>query len=246
MSPPLLEVCVESLPEAIAAVEAGADRLELCGAMSEAGITPGIGLVEAVVGSVAAPVFVMIRPRGGDFTYEEDDVGVMLREIAAVQRAGAHGVVSGALEATGGVDRETTRRLVEAAAPLPLTFHRAVDLTPNLEVSLQELRAAGVKRILTSGGATSALVGAGQIARLVRQAGPDLTIVAGGGVRAGHVAELVRQTAVREVHARPVRPKPNRPPRGPNLPFGPMSLLADRQELDPAQVRALADELRRI
>src|SRR5262245_46488021 len=98
---PLLEVCVETLPEAIQAVDAGAQRLEVCSALIESGTTPSIGLVEMILDRVKVPVFVMIRPRGGDFTYDDNELDVMRRDIAAMKRAGAHGVVTGVLESSG-------------------------------------------------------------------------------------------------------------------------------------------------
>src|SRR6185503_4805523 len=199
MSAPLLEVCVETLTEAMQAVAGGAGRLEVCAALSESGTTPSIGLVEAILERVKVPVFVMIRPRGGDFTYDDNELDVMRRDIGAMRRAGAHGVVSGTLESTGVIDRDATKSLLEAAAPLPFTFHRAFDLTPELEKALATLRSLGVHRILTSGGASTALVGAGAIAKLGQQTGDTLSLMAGGGVRAAHVAELIEVSCVREV-----------------------------------------------
>ena len=241
---PLLEVCVETLPEAIQAALVGAHRLEVCAAMTESGTTPSIGLVEAVLEHVDIPVFVMIRPRGGDFTYDDHELYVMQRDIAAVKRAGAHGVVTGVLESSGVVDSEATKALVEAAAPLPLTFHRAFDLTPELEDSLALLRTIGVRRILTSGGASTALVGAGAIARLARQTGDSLQLIAGGGVRSSHVAELIEVSGVTEVHARPTkrRAKSAFPTR--DLIFGATIPVPERSELDPEGVKALVRELR--
>jgi copper homeostasis protein len=240
---PLLEVCVETLPEALPAVAAGADRLEVCAAMTESGTTPSIGLVEAILEHVKVPVFVMIRPRGGDFTYDDHELDVMRRDIAAVRRAGAHGVVSGILESTGVIDRDATKALLEAAAPLPFTFHRAFDLTPELEKALATLRSLGVQRILTSGGASTALVGAGAIAKLRDQAGDTLTLMAGGGVRAAHVAELIDVSGVSEVHARPTRrrSKSSFPTR--DIVFGATIPVPQRSELDPEGVRALVREL---
>ena len=240
---PLLEVCVETLPEALQAVAAGAGRLEVCAALSESGTTPSIGLVEAILEQVQVPVFVMIRPRGGDFTYDDRELDVMKRDISAMRRAGAHGVVTGVLESTGVIDRDATRLLLETAAPLPLTFHRAFDLTPELEKALATLRALGVHRILTSGGASTALVGAGAIAKLRQQAGDALSLMAGGGVRAAHVAELVEVSGVQEVHARPARrqKKSSFPTR--DIVFGATIPVPERSELDPEGVKALVREL---
>jgi copper homeostasis protein len=240
---PLLEVCVETLPEALQATDAGAGRLEVCAAMSESGTTPSMGLVEAILERVRIPVFVMIRPRGGDFTYDDNEFEVMRRDISAMKRAGAHGIVSGVLESTGVIDRDATKSLVESAAPLSFTFHRAFDLTPELETALALLRSLGVHRILTSGGASTALVGAGAIARLARQTGDSMSLIAGGGVRAGHVAELLEVSGVTEVHARPAkrRAKSAFPTR--DITFGATIPVPERSELDPDGVRALVREL---
>ena len=222
----MLEVCVETIDEAIAAAEAGAGRLELCACMSEAGTTPSTGFVAAALERVDIPVFVMIRPRGGDFTYTANELDVMNRDIDAMKRLGVHGIVSGVLEGSRAIDREATAALLDAASPLPFTFHRAFDLAPELERALDVLRTIGVHRVLTSGGASTAIVGAGAIARLARQAGRT-QMLAGGGVRAPHVAELVRLAGVTEAHARPTRSTPRQ----------------RRPELDPAAVRAIVEAL---
>ena len=243
MSAPLLEVCVETLPEALQAVGAGVGRLEVCAAMTESGTTPSIGLVEAILERVKVPVFVMIRPRGGDFTYDHNELDVMRRDIGAMRRAGAQGIVSGVLESTGVIDRDATKSLFDAAAPLSFTFHRAFDLTPELENALATLRSLGVHRVLTSGGASTALVGAGAIAKLRQQAGDTLTIMAGGSIRAAHVAELIEVSGVREVHARPTRRRSKSAFPTRDIIFGATIPVPQRNELDPEGVKALVREL---
>lgn len=238
----VLEVCIETIDEALQAVQAGATRLELCACMSEAGTTPSRGLIEAVLERTRVPVFVMIRPRGGDFHFTEDDLDVMCRDIASARAAGAHGIVSGALEPGGAIDFATTRQLVETAGPLPFTFHRAIDLAPDLPQALEVLRTLGVRRVLTSGGASSALVGADAIASLVRQAGATMSIIAGGSVRAAHVAELIRRTAVTEVHARPTR-LTGESHVARDVLLGGSRPGMPRSELDAEAVRALAESL---
>jgi copper homeostasis protein len=242
----LLEVCVETMPEALQAVAAGAGRLELCTSMVESGTTPSIGLVEAVLEQVQVPVFVMIRPRGGDFTFDDHELDVMRRDIDAVKRAGAHGIVSGVLEHGGAIDRDATKTLVESAAPLPFTFHRAFDLAPQLEPALAVLRSIGVRRVLTSGGASTAIVGADAIAKLARQTGDAMTLIAGGGVRAAHVAELIEVSGVSEVHARPTRKRSGSVFGRREVQFGSTVPVPDRNELDPAAVIALTRELQLV
>lgn len=243
MSSPLLEVCVETLPEALQAVTAGAGRLEVCSSMAESGTTPSIGLVTAILERVNVPAFVMIRPRGGDFTYDELELDVMRRDIKALKDAGAHGIVSGALDPGGSINRDQTQALVEAADPLPFTFHRAFDLAPELEHALTVLRSIGVRRVLTSGGASSAMVGADAISKLSRQTGNAMTLIAGGAIRAEHVAELVRVSGVREVHARPTRRRSGSPFARREIQFGSTMAAPERSALDPDAVRALSREL---
>jgi copper homeostasis protein len=237
----LLEACVDTVDSAVAAESAGAGRVELCAGLVEGGTTPSAGLIAEVRERTSLPVFVMVRPRGGDFVYGAPDRAVMLRDVAAARAAGAHGIVSGALRRDGAIDEGLTGALVEAAAPLPFTFHRAFDLTPDLSAALDALCAQGVARVLTSGGAERALAGADRIAALVRQSAGRLAILAGGGVRARHAAELVRRTGVGEVHARPTRPVSS-----PGRLLVTAAAGAAPLELDPVAVRALADALAAI
>src|SRR5438876_11441352 len=134
----LVEACVDSVTGALAAAAGGAGRLELCTGLVEGGLTPSTGLVAAVRERVAAPVHVLIRPRGGDFLYDADDITVMLRDVAGAKRLGVAGVVLGALTEDGRVDAERTRVLVEAARPMAVTFHRAFDLARDPAEALDE------------------------------------------------------------------------------------------------------------
>ncbi|MGQ0648778.1 MAG: copper homeostasis protein CutC [Gemmatimonadaceae bacterium] len=204
-APLILEAAIDSLPDALAAERAGAGRLELCANLLEGGTTPSIGVLRAVVARVRIPVFAIIRPRGGDFLYSADEIEVMLRDVEAAKSAGVHGIVGGALHANGAIDEDGTEAMLEAASPLPFTFHRAFDLTRDLEESLDALIALGAARVLTSGGSATALAGSAVIRRLVLRAGDRLTLIAGGGVRSDHVRELVNGTGVREVHMGPRR-----------------------------------------
>ena len=147
----------------------------------------------------------MIRPHGGDFVYSDDEIAAMKRDIADATKMGVSGIVSGILTPDARVDTERTRTLVSAAAGLPVTFHRAFDSAQDLSRALEQLMELGVSRILTSGGAGTALEGASVISALVDQARDKIAIIAGGGVRDHNVRELVELTSVREVHARQVR-----------------------------------------
>lgn len=154
---------------------------------------------------VSIPVCVMIRPRGGGFVYTEAERDVMLRDVIIARELGADGVVIGGLLPNGTIDRALVELLVEAAGELPVTFHRAFDLTPDLEEALELLVDTGVRRVLTAGGASTAAEGAASLGKLVRAAGPRLTVMAGGGVREDNVRELVAVSGVREVHVRLTR-----------------------------------------
>ena len=201
----LVEACVDSVASALAAERGGAHRVELCDALFDGGTTPSAGMIAACTAAVSIPVFVMIRPRGGGFVYSESERDVMRRDVIAARELGADGVVIGGLLPNGAVDLTVVRTLVDAARGLPVTFHRAFDLTPDLEAALESLADAGVQRILTAGGASTAAEGASTLATLVRRAGARIVVMAGGGVREENVRTLVSTSGVREVHVRLTR-----------------------------------------
>jgi copper homeostasis protein len=151
---------------------------------------------------VQIPLFVLIRPRTGDFLYSADERDVMLRDIAVAKSLGADGVVIGALTVEGDVDVETTRTLLDAARPMQVTFHRAFDFARDQATAMNALLDLGVHRVLTSGGAASALEGVAALRAFVDRAGDAMTILAGGSISASNVAEVVRTSGVREVHLR--------------------------------------------
>ena len=198
----LVEAAVDSLDDALAAVDGGADRLELCGNLTLGGITPERELISAVLASVNVPVLVMIRPRGGSFLYAPRELDRMRRDAESAMRLGAAGVVLGVLDAEHRIDVEQTRALAELAEPEQVTFHRAIDRTPDLIAASDALMELGIARVLTSGGAATALEGADALAALTAHVGDRLVVVAGGGVRANTAREIVERTGVREVHAR--------------------------------------------
>jgi copper homeostasis protein len=198
----LVEAAVETLDSALAAELAGADRIELCENLSDGGTTPGTRLIAAVAERTRLPVFVLIRPRAGDFVYSDDEFGQMIRDTELARRLGIAGIVTGALTPGGRVDVEGTRTLVEAAAGLPVTFHRAIDSAVDLPAALEEAIEVGASRVLTSGGAATAVEGLDLIAALLGQARGRITVIAGGGIREHNVRDVIARTGVREVHAR--------------------------------------------
>jgi len=196
-----LEVCIDHIESALAAKSGGADRLEVCGALAIHGITPSYGLVEQCLELGGVEVIMMIRPHAGGFCYEKNDVDTMLRDIRVARQLDVTGVVLGALRKDGRIDRVLCQRLIEAARPLSVTFHRAFDLTPDPFEALDSLLEMGIDRLLTSGQAASALDGAQLIRTLVKRAGRGLCVMAGAGICAQNIATLVRATGVREIHA---------------------------------------------
>ncbi|MEV3924452.1 copper homeostasis protein CutC [Actinomadura coerulea] len=195
------EICIDSVAGAVAAEKAGAHRVELCAALFDGGLTPTLGTVRAALAAVSSiRVHVIIRPRGGDFIFDEHEVAAMEHDVALVREAGAHGVVIGALTPEGTVDRPVVERLMAAAGGLPVTFHRAFDMAADPFGTLDVLAGLGVARVLTSGQDASALEGAPLIAELVRHAGDRVIVMPGGGVTDRNVARVVAETGAREIH----------------------------------------------
>lgn len=201
MKPPVkIEVCVESVAGARAAEQGGADRIELCSALGEGGLTPSAGLIGRVRERVRLMLAVMIRPRAGDFLYSDDELDVMRRDLRLAKQLGADMIVLGLLTADGGVDVPHTRELVALARPLPVTFHRAFDMTRDPFAALDDLITLGMERVLTSGLERSALEGLDVIAELVRRAAGRIIVVPGGGLSERNVAKILAVSGAREFH----------------------------------------------
>jgi copper homeostasis protein len=203
---PQLEICVETLANAQIADRGGAHRIELCGELAGGGVTPSLGLLEQVVSSITIPVHCMIRPRGGDFLYSAGEFRAMERDIELTKNAGAAGIVLGILTARGEVDIAATRQLVEAARPMRVTFHRAFDVTRDLDAALEAVIAAGADILLTSGGAERLSEGIGAVARLVERAGDRIEIMGGSGVRLQNAVALYEASGVAAIHSSMRRP----------------------------------------
>ena len=197
VEPLRLEVCVDT-PEGLkTALAAGADRVELCAALALHGLTPAPGLMALAAGRNVWP---MIRPRAGDFVFSAVDEDAMRHDIDAARSAGLPGVVLGASRPNGDLDDDLLARLIAHAAGLGLALHRAFDLAPDLAAALETAIGLGFERVLTSGGARNSSEGADRLADLVAQAGERIGVMAGSGVTAAKVVDLVRRTGVREVH----------------------------------------------
>ena len=196
----ILEACVANIESAIVANDAGADRLELCNMLGAGGITPSYGFIEKVLSKVSIPVYVLIRPREGDFLYNDDEHKIMLRDIRTCKEMGVSGIVTGMLKENGSIDVSRCMELVNEAGPLPVTFHRAFDLASDAFTSLEEIIQMKCSRILTSGQRASAMHGAGFISGLVKQADGRITIMPGGGIDDRNISQLRKTTMASEFH----------------------------------------------
>lgn len=196
----LLEVCTGNLQSVTAAVEGGAERIELCSALSLDGLTPSIGLLKTVRERYPQLIIhVLIRSTEGDFVYTEEDVRVMEEDIKA-SLPYADGIVIGALDKEGNIDTEATRRLVEASEGKPVTFHRAFDVCKDPQAALEQIISLGCKRILTSGQQPKAEQGIALLKELQQQAGDRLIIMPGGGVNTENARLILDQTGCMEIH----------------------------------------------
>jgi copper homeostasis protein len=211
-----IEVCAYSLESCINAQAGGAQRIELCGGLGEGGTTPSAGLIELVREHVQIELYVMIRPRGGDFVYDIFEEEIMKKDIALARKLGADGVVLGILQPDGQVNIERTKDLVEFAHPMKVTFHRAFDLTPDPSKALKAVIATGASRILTSGQKPRAIEAVDVLSKLAREAGSVIEVMAGGGVNHLNAAEL----AAAGVHALHLTAKSFRPGRQKFFPEG--------------------------
>lgn len=196
----ILEVCVDSLDSMLTAKSAGADRIELCSALNIGGLTPSRGLMEMARTVDGMEIFVMIRPRSGDFLYSENDFEVMRKDIKTVVAMGFDGIVTGVLRSDGTIDTERLRVLAEDAKPLKTVLHRAFDDAKAPERQVPELIEMGICRILTSGQRRSAPEGADYLAALQATYGAEITIMPGGGVNAGNIEALYAQTGCTHYH----------------------------------------------
>ncbi len=196
----ILEICCYSIQSVINAAEAKANRVELCADINAGGTTPSYGTILQALQVQPIDVYVIIRPRGGDFLYSGLELQTMLHDISFCKQAGVKGVVIGVLKKDGSVDVERTKRLVEAAQPMDITFHRAIDMSNDLFKAMDDIYDCGIKRILTSGGCHTAIEGIGVIKKMIAYAENRLTVMAGSGVNVNNIKQLY-DTGVREFHS---------------------------------------------
>lgn len=203
-----LEVAIESVDDALAAVGGGADRLELCAALDLGGLTPSPGTIQEVMDAVKVPVMVMIRPRGGDFVYSPHELTAMERDIRHFLPMGPAGFVFGALTPEATIHQDACRALLKAAGSVPCTFHRAFDRTYDNRRALEDIIALGFTRVLSSGRADTALAGVENLTKLINLAEDRIIVIPCGRVRALNVGEIVRLTKCQEVHGSFAEPIP--------------------------------------
>lgn len=197
----ILEVCAGDIDSVVAAAAGGASRVELCSALGEGGVTPSIGFIRSALRVPGIRVHVLIRPRGGDFLYTPAEVDCMVEDIVAAREAGVQGVVIGALTPEGDIDMEACRKMMNAAAGISVTFHRAFDLCRDPHKALEDIISLGCDRILTSGLAQSALEGKDNLAELVKRSDGRIIILAGAGVSQHNAAEIIKGAGTNEIHA---------------------------------------------
>ena len=196
----LLEICANSYQSAKNVQEAGAHRIELCQELSVGGITPSYGLLKQVLEKITIPVCVLIRPRGGNFVYSDEEFEIMKNDIQLCKELGCKGIVSGVLNPDKTIDVKRTQELVELSKPLEFAFHRAFDEVINPKVALGQLIDLGVERVLTSGQEKSAEQGLELLQELSKISNNRITILAGGGINAQNALKF-KEVGLKEIHA---------------------------------------------
>ena len=197
---PLIEICLESVESVIAAEKGGADRVELCSDLFEGGLTPTIGTVKTALRKSNIKINAMIRPRGGDFCYSDEEFEVMKEDIKAFKETGINGIVFGILTPEGDVDVKRSKEIIELARPLAVTFHRAFDMTRDPYKSLEELMELGVDRVLTSGQEATVPEGADLLEELVQIAGDRIIVMPGCGITERNFPKLRDKIKAKEYH----------------------------------------------
>ena len=203
MSQPInLEICANSAQSALAAQRGGAVRVELCENLKQAGTTPSFGQIATARKLIDIKLYVLIRPRPGDFLYSDEEFEIMLTDAENCINQGCDGIVIGILKRDGSIDMQRCGRLVNLAHKhkIGATFHRAFDVCADFTKALEDIIELGFERVLTSGGKITAMEGAGAINHLVKQAAGRISIMAGSGINPHNVANIVRFTGVTEVH----------------------------------------------
>ncbi|MBW6497504.1 MAG: copper homeostasis protein CutC [Bacteroidales bacterium] len=203
----LIEACVETYEQAVAAEKNGASRIELCDRLDLGGITPPVELTEALLEVLKIPIMVMVRPREGHFVYSEPEFQLMKMDVVLLKNMGCHGVVLGLLTSSGEIDIERTRELVDLARPMKVTFHKAFDECPDLFRALEDLKKTGVDRLLTSGGKATAREASGLLNQLVEKSEGKPQLIVAGKVNSKNINDLkLLINSAKEFHGRRIVP----------------------------------------
>ncbi|MFD0941392.1 copper homeostasis protein CutC [Pedobacter boryungensis] len=196
-----LEICANSYSSAVAAQNGGAIRVELCENMAEGGTTPSYGQIKLCKERLSIEIWPIIRPRGGDFLYNADEFELMKEDIKICKELNCNGVVMGILTPDGEIDKIRCKELIELAKPMPVSFHRAFDMSNDLEKALEDLIELGFVRVLTSGGFESAFTGMEFISKLVRQANGRIEVMPGAGIYPDNIKEIAAKTSAKVFHS---------------------------------------------
>jgi copper homeostasis protein len=196
-----LEVCANSYESALAAQNGGAKRVEFCDNLAEGGTTPSYAQIALAKKNLSIEVWPIIRPRGGDFLYSDIEFELMKEDIRICRSLNCEGIVTGILKADGTIDKERCAELIELAKPMEVAFHRAFDMSNDMDQALEDLIALQIKRVLTSGGAPSAILGSEKLAQLVKKADGRIIIMPGAGINGNNIKELIDQTGATQFHA---------------------------------------------
>jgi copper homeostasis protein len=240
---PLLEVAANSVASALAAQDGGAGRIELCAALELGGVTPSYAEIATARDRLAIPLYVLVRPRAGDFLYNDFECEVMLRDIEACAALGCDGVVLGVLDAQGRVDQARCRALIGAAGRMGVTFHRAFDMVADQAQALEAVIGLGCERVLSAGGQASAVEAAAQLRALVTQAAGRVVVMPGAGINARNITALAQATGAHQFHASAKRALPSgmrhRPP-------GLADMAGGEWRTDASEVRAMVSALQAL
>jgi copper homeostasis protein len=235
-----LEIIGTSVESCVEAEQGGATRIELCASMCDGGTTPPFSLIQASVRKLTIPVYVMIRPRGGDFLYSDAEFELMLEDIKLCKHIGVQGIVTGILNANGSVDKKRNGILVDLAYPMAVTFHRAFDRCSNPQEAVNDIIGLGFERILTSGQKPSALQGATLLKDLINTFGKEIIIMPGSGIDENNILAIARETGALEFHLSAKSSKPG------SMQFANPDMKEDllNPSVNIQQIRSIATKLR--
>ena len=236
-----LEICCFDLPSAIIAQRAGAHSVELCADPANGGTTPSLGLIRAARKELEIALYPIIRARGGDFLYSDEEFEIMLADIVHCKKAGCDGIVTGLLLSDGKVDKARCKKIIQMAYPMGATFHRAFDWTANPFEALEDIIELGFERVLSSGQQPIAIEGISLLADLVKQADQKISIMPGSGVRSSNIIEIAKNTGAWEFHSSA------RTQRKTNMEFSNAMMREDQSVVLPSQleVEAMLDQLKK-